>query len=263
MPQTNPPPNAWPSGVCVEAKIVGIPLLVSLAASCISLATIHLPLAASSPFLFTNIESHPFSLFVPDYLIAMARDKVDDAELNAQEKNHSSQSPSSSQEFSPNGEKGEPLRKHSTVQMKLKNPLADISYDELMADVESFAKRYDMEYCLDDLQKGALVSQNKSGFEHFERLTAEDKTLIREEKLHRWRQPKMMYYMTSTLCFGFVMYLLTAPCKSSALDPPSCKAWTSLRSMALRHSISHTLGLGMIKSGFRVSSTEPPIFAPL
>ncbi|KAI4096212.1 MAG: hypothetical protein LQ339_007017 [Xanthoria mediterranea] len=131
----------------------------------------------------------------------MARDKVDDAELNAQEKSYSSQSPSSSQEFRPNGEKGEPLRKHSTVNMKLKNPLAGLSYDELMADVESFAKRYDLEYCLDDLQKGALVSQNKSGFEHFERLTVEDKTLIREEKLHRWRQPKMMYYMT-ILCAG-------------------------------------------------------------
>ena len=39
----------------------------------------------------------------------------------------------------------------------------------------------------------------ESGFENFERLTDDDKTLIREEKLHRWRQPKTMYYMTSML----------------------------------------------------------------
>lgn len=120
-----------------------------------------------------------------------------DEEPNAHEKSHSNHSPSSSQDFGPNREKGAG-RQQSVVNMKLQNPLSGMSYEELMTDVEQFAKQYDLEYALDDLQKGALVSQNKSGFENFERLTAEDKTLIREEKLHRWRQPKMMYYMTST-----------------------------------------------------------------
>ncbi|KAL8846464.1 MAG: hypothetical protein Q9221_008448 [Calogaya cf. arnoldii] len=131
----------------------------------------------------------------------MARDKVDDEELNVREKDYAHHSPSSSQDFGPNGEKDDPGRKQSVINMKLMNPLAGMSYDELMTDVEQFAKNHDLEYALDDLQKGALVSQNKAGFENFDRLTAEDKTLIREEKLHRWRQPRMMYYMT-ILCAG-------------------------------------------------------------
>ncbi|KAL8995890.1 MAG: hypothetical protein Q9169_004464 [Polycauliona sp. 2 TL-2023] len=131
----------------------------------------------------------------------MARDRTDDAERDAQEKNFSSHSPSSSQDFGHNGEKGDPNRQQSTVNMKLQNPLSGMSYEELMTDVEQFAKQHDVEFALDDLQKGALVAQNRAGFENFDRLTAEDKTLIREEKLHRWRQPRMMYYMT-ILCAG-------------------------------------------------------------
>ncbi|KAL9628992.1 MAG: hypothetical protein Q9204_005533 [Flavoplaca sp. TL-2023a] len=131
----------------------------------------------------------------------MARDKLDDEELNTREKDYANHSPSSSQDFGPNGEKADPDKKQSVINMKLQNPLADMSYDELMTDVEQFAKEHNLEYALDDIQKGALVSQNKAGFENFDRLTDDDKTLIREEKLHRWRQPRMMYYMT-ILCAG-------------------------------------------------------------
>lgn len=162
----------------------------------------HLPFVPMACLLHHPLTTLRVSELLPEQstikTFVMARDRLDDEELNAQQKNYSNHSPSSSQDFRPNGEKGDPGRQQSVVNLKLQNPLSGMSYDELMTDVEQFAKQYDLEYALDDLQKGALVSQNKSGFENFERLTAEDKTLIRDEKLHRWRQPKMMYYMTST-----------------------------------------------------------------
>ncbi|KAL8941035.1 MAG: hypothetical protein Q9216_002482 [Gyalolechia sp. 2 TL-2023] len=131
----------------------------------------------------------------------MTRDKVDDEELHEHEKSYPNRSPTSSEDFGANGEKGDTTRKQSVINTKLQNPLSGMSYDELMDDVSQFAKQYDLQYALDDLQKGALIAQKRSGFESMDRLTDEDKTLIREEKLHRWRQPKMMYYMT-ILCAG-------------------------------------------------------------
>lgn len=127
----------------------------------------------------------------------MTREKLEDEELNAHGQQYPKQSPSSSQDFTANGEKQSASRKQSVANVKLQNPLADMTYDELMADVNRFAEQYDLQYALDDLQKGALIAQKRSGFEKMDRLTDEDKTLIREEKLHRWKQPRMMYYMTS------------------------------------------------------------------
>ncbi|KAI4244353.1 MAG: hypothetical protein L6R42_010488, partial [Xanthoria sp. 1 TBL-2021] len=82
----------------------------------------------------------------------MARDRLGDEERDAHEKNYSNHSPSSSQDFGPNREKGAG-RQQSVVNMKLQNPLSGMSYEELMTDVEQFAKQYDLEYALDDLQK--------------------------------------------------------------------------------------------------------------
>ncbi|KAL8975236.1 MAG: hypothetical protein Q9197_000539 [Variospora fuerteventurae] len=140
----------------------------------------------------------------------MAREKFEDEELNAQ-------SPSSSQDFTANGEKQSASRKQSVANVKLQNPLADMTYDELMADVNQFAEQYDLQYALDDLQKGALIAQKRSGFEKMDRLTDEDKTLIREEKLHRWRQPKMMYYMTSATSIRADKYIHQVLCAGSAI----------------------------------------------
>lgn len=128
----------------------------------------------------------------------MAREKNPDEELNAHEQQYSKESATSSQDLDDNDEKRNKSRKQSVANIKLQNPLADMTYDELMDDVSQFADQYDMQYALDDLQKGALIAQKRSGFEKMDRLTDEDKTRIREEKLHRWRQPRMMYYMTST-----------------------------------------------------------------
>lgn len=81
---------------------------------------------------------------------------------------------------------------------KQKNPLAGLSKEELLADVEAFAQEKNLEYVLDDLKKGALVAQDPKAFETVDELTEEEKEVLRREKTHRWHQPFMMYFLTST-----------------------------------------------------------------
>ncbi|KAI9840322.1 MAG: hypothetical protein M1837_001769 [Sclerophora amabilis] len=84
---------------------------------------------------------------------------------------------------------------------KLKNPLADLSKEELLRRVEEFAHEKDLLHCLDDLRRGALVAQNPHDIENIEELTESDKEALRREKTHKWHQPFMMYFMT-VLCAG-------------------------------------------------------------
>lgn len=104
---------------------------------------------------------------------------------------------------SPTDEKGDHAytrRQSSVTTAQIQNPLSGMSHQELLADVEKFSKEKDLTDSLDDLQKGALISQKRSRFETIECLSEEEKSLIRREKSNRWKQPAMMYYMTSMLC---------------------------------------------------------------
>jgi sugar porter (SP) family MFS transporter len=89
----------------------------------------------------------------------------------------------------------------TTTNTKLKNPLAGLTREQLLNDVEAFAKEKDLEHILDDLRKGAIVAQDPREFEQMDALTESEKELLRREKTHRWSQPFMMYFMT-ILCAG-------------------------------------------------------------
>lgn len=88
--------------------------------------------------------------------------------------------------------------KDATTSTKLKNPLAGLTRDELFRDVESFARDKGLEHIMDELKRGSLVAQDPKAFESLEELSESDKELLRREKTHRWSQPFMMYFMTST-----------------------------------------------------------------
>lgn len=88
--------------------------------------------------------------------------------------------------------------KNVTTSTKLKNPLAGLTRDELFRDVESFARDKGLEHIMDELKRGSLVAQDPKGFESLDELSEGDKELLRREKTHRWSQPFMMYFMTST-----------------------------------------------------------------
>ncbi|GKZ52875.1 hypothetical protein AnigIFM49718_003527 [Aspergillus niger] len=88
--------------------------------------------------------------------------------------------------------------KDATTSKKLKNPLTGLTRDELFRDVESFAKDKGLEHIMDELKRGSLVAQDPKVFESLDELSESDKELLRREKTHRWSQPFMMYFMTST-----------------------------------------------------------------
>ncbi|KAF2723919.1 putative galactose-proton symport [Polychaeton citri CBS 116435] len=82
---------------------------------------------------------------------------------------------------------------------KIKNPLAGISHDVLMRDVEEFAADNDLTHISPLLKRGALVAQDPATFEQVEGLEESEKEALRNEVLHKWRQPKALY-MTVILC---------------------------------------------------------------
>ena len=49
------------------------------------------------------------------------------------------------------------------------------------------------------LRKGAQISQDPENFEQIEGLTPDELEALRDETLHKWRQPRALY-MTVILC---------------------------------------------------------------
>ena len=85
------------------------------------------------------------------------------------------------------------------TQPRIKNPLADLSQAQVLRDVEEFANQYQVTDILPDLKKGALVARDPEGFETIPDLTESEVTALRDEVLHKWRQPKSLYF-TIILC---------------------------------------------------------------
>jgi hypothetical protein len=85
-------------------------------------------------------------------------------------------------------------RKQSVVAMtenvtgEIKNPLVGIPRDQLMADVDDFARKYgfDPETEVSLLRKGALVAQSPADFENMLELSDEDRDALRKEITHRY-----------------------------------------------------------------------------
>jgi hypothetical protein len=90
-----------------------------------------------------------------------------------------------------------PGNEEAALKTKLHNPLAVLTREQLLKDVEQFAREKELENILPDLRKGALVAQNPKIFEDLPDLSEEEKNHLRREKTHRWHQPFMMYFMTS------------------------------------------------------------------
>ncbi|KAJ5808285.1 hypothetical protein N7474_009554 [Penicillium riverlandense] len=99
------------------------------------------------------------------------------------------------------GEKGhfEEVNLQNNTSAKIKNPLADLSKNQLMADVESFAREFQVGDILPELKKGALVARDPTEFESVPDLTETERTALQNEVLHKWRQPKALYF-TIVLC---------------------------------------------------------------
>jgi hypothetical protein len=77
----------------------------------------------------------------------------------------------------------------------LANPLAGLSYEQLMADGDDFAKSHGLGDLSELFQKGALVAQNPLAFNDLPLPTAEDKKALQDEVDHKWHHPVMLYFV--------------------------------------------------------------------
>ncbi|KZF19963.1 hypothetical protein L228DRAFT_214301 [Xylona heveae TC161] len=89
------------------------------------------------------------------------------------------------------------LNKNLTA--RIENPLTGLSRETLLAQVDEFAEKENLTDIKDLLRRGALVAQHPAGFESVEELEEEEREALRNEVLHRWRQPWSLYF-TVILC---------------------------------------------------------------
>jgi hypothetical protein len=77
------------------------------------------------------------------------------------------------------------------------NPLANIPKQQLLSDVETFCKQYNLQEYVDEFKKGALVAQSPTEAQNFQELSPEDKIALEREHTHRWSQPWQLYWLAS------------------------------------------------------------------
>lgn len=88
---------------------------------------------------------------------------------------------------------------NSNISGKIQNPLAHISTEQLLGDVDAFAAEHQLEDIRDLLRKGALVAANPPEFETVEGLDPAEVSALRREVTHKWSQPTALY-VTIILC---------------------------------------------------------------
>ncbi|KAF4987953.1 hypothetical protein FDECE_15236 [Fusarium decemcellulare] len=94
---------------------------------------------------------------------------------------------------------------HANVEAKIKNPLWGIPRARLMAEVDDFCSRKDLEDYRPLIRKGALVAQDPTGYEDIEgdeKLDDEEIQALRDEILHKWRVPFVLYLTVATCSIG-------------------------------------------------------------
>lgn len=94
--------------------------------------------------------------------------------------------------------------KHNKVTAMLKNPLAGMDEAAVQADVDAFIAQHGLEEYTSEFRKGACLARVQNvpnGFESVHQITEEERTVMRDEISHRWRQPKMLYFLV-VLCAG-------------------------------------------------------------
>jgi len=91
---------------------------------------------------------------------------------------------------------------NKNVDAKVSNPLAGITYEELMLDVEMFAQEKGLEDKTDLIKRGALVAQDPANFENMTLLEEEEKAALRWESEHKWSHPLALYFTIIVCSIG-------------------------------------------------------------
>ena len=84
----------------------------------------------------------------------------------------------------------------------IKNPLAHLSDEAITQDVNLFAETHGLTHITSLLLKGALIAKNPAMFEQVAGITEHEKQSVRNEVLHKWRQPRALYLAVAITCVG-------------------------------------------------------------
>lgn len=76
----------------------------------------------------------------------------------------------------------------------VKNPFKGISKEQILSDAAHFAQKFDLVDQTEYFQKGALVAQHPDSYEEIVELNTYDRKILQDEKEHRWRHPKALYF---------------------------------------------------------------------
>lgn len=82
---------------------------------------------------------------------------------------------------------------------RISNPLAHLSHETLLQNVDSFVQEHQLEDIKPLLVKGALVAANPGEFESVEGLDSAEIVALRREVTHKWSHPRALYF-TIILC---------------------------------------------------------------
>jgi hypothetical protein len=93
---------------------------------------------------------------------------------------------------------------HNTDTTLLQNPLAGMTRDDVLNDVDHFVDSHGLAEHRDVFRKGALLArynQDPYGFERVPDLTDAERDMLRFEIEHKWHQPFQLYFLV-VLCAG-------------------------------------------------------------
>lgn len=82
---------------------------------------------------------------------------------------------------------------------RIQNPLVHMTEDEMLRDVDTFAKENAFEEHIPLLRRAALVARDPVNMDNVPGITQDEKDAISNEILHKWRQPTILYF-TIILC---------------------------------------------------------------
>ncbi|KAI1178222.1 sugar transporter-domain-containing protein [Nemania sp. FL0916] len=94
---------------------------------------------------------------------------------------------------------------NQNLDAKIRNPLAGIPREQLLSDVENFARESGLEEYTPLLRKGALVAQDPTCFEDIQGAEALDEAEIyalKREITHKWSVPRTLYVTIITCSIG-------------------------------------------------------------
>ncbi|KAK2612565.1 hypothetical protein QQS21_001503 [Conoideocrella luteorostrata] len=94
---------------------------------------------------------------------------------------------------------------NSNIEAKIKNPLIGIPRRVLLSNVDRFCREKDLNDYRHLIRQGALVAQDPTGYEDItgsEALGQEEIDSLRDEVLHKWRIPRVLYLTIITCSIG-------------------------------------------------------------